>query len=65
MIETLNRRELCKLAGAGLALPILGGARSATGHTDTRKGGVHPHFQLGLASYTLRKFDLDQTLAMS
>jgi sugar phosphate isomerase/epimerase len=65
MTEKLNRREICKLAGAGLALPILGGAGSAAGHTDAKRGGVHPHFQLGLASYTLRKFDLDQTLAMS
>jgi len=65
MTEKLNRRDIFKLAGAGLALPILGGAGSASGHTDTKKGGVHPHFQLGLASYTLRKFDLDRTLAMS
>jgi sugar phosphate isomerase/epimerase len=65
MTHNLNRRDICKLAGAGLALPLVQGIGTAAGHTDTKRGGVHPHFSLGLASYSLRKFDLDQTLAMT
>lgn len=65
MTDKLNRRELCKVAGAGLALPLLGVVGSASAHTASNKGGVHPHFTLGLASYTLRKFDLAETLAMT
>lgn len=67
-IDTQSRREFFRLAGvAGSALaagsvfgrPGLG----ADGSPETAKKKAP--FALGLASYTLRKFDLDQTLAMT
>jgi len=53
-------------AGAALA----GASGAAASEPGSAKGGVRrpaakPPFELGLASYTLRKFPLDQTLAMT
>jgi inosose dehydratase len=66
--DTQSRREFFKLAGvAGSALaigPVLGGPGSAAEATPEAAKRNSP-FALGLASYTLRKFDLDQTLAMT
>ncbi len=62
-----GRRRFLQLAGAGAAASLIGG-RGGSGQTRRSSGGrrrIEPLFQLGLASYTLRQFDLDQTLAMT
>jgi sugar phosphate isomerase/epimerase len=63
-----SRREFFKLAGvAGSALAVgsvLGEPDHAAEATQAPEKKKSP-FALGLASYTLRKFDLDQTLAMT
>ena len=61
-----GRRQFLQLAGAGAAASLagsnisLGQRRRSTG----RRAGK-PLFQLGLASYTLKEFNLDETLAMT
>ncbi len=61
-----SRRQFLQLAGMGVAVSLtgasgcLGQVRSATASRMTE-----PQFKLGLASYTLRKFKLDDTLAMT
>jgi len=66
--DTQSRREFFKVASvAGSALAIgsvLGGPGSAA-EAATQEAKKKLPFPLGLASYTLRKFDLDQTLAMT
>jgi sugar phosphate isomerase/epimerase len=65
--EEHGRRRFLQLAGAGAAASLVG-AESSSGQTrrsSTRRRGIKPQFQLGLASYTLRKFNLDETLAMT
>ena len=62
-----DRRQFLHLAGAGVAASLVG-ARSGSGQTRRpagRRRGIKPLFKLGLASYTLRQFDLDETLAMT
>lgn len=65
--DTQSRREFFKLAGvagsalAGAAVFERSGFAADGGPRDKKK----TPFALGLASYTLRKFDLDQTLAMT
>ena len=62
-----DRRKFLQLAGAGAAASLVG-AGSGSGQTRRSSAGrreVEPLFQLGLASYTLRQFNLDQTLAMT
>ena len=63
MNSTLNRRGFLKRV-TGVSVAVLGPsttlARSTVAHGDMPTG-----FGLGLASYTLRKFDLDQTIAMT
>lgn len=70
-----TRRQLLQAAGIG-AVTSLAGARSSLGQARParRRGKVRgsaaqragkPLFELGLASYTLRKFNLDDTLAMT
>jgi sugar phosphate isomerase/epimerase len=65
--EKHGRREFLQLAGAGVAASLIGG-ESTSGQMPrpviVRKA-VYLSFKLGLASYTLRKFDLDQTLEMT
>ena len=57
-----GRRNFLKTAGiAAGAGAVLGGA---TGTPDAQAKS-RKKFELGLASYTLRKFDLDQTIAMT
>ena len=62
-----TRRQYLKLTGGVLAslaaLPELR-ARGATAAEPGRSKSAIP-FQLGMASYTLRKFDLDRALAMT
>lgn len=57
-----TRRDFLQLAGAGAAASLgIGGVRAA------ERGGPKRQipFRLGLASYTLRKFPLDEALAMT
>jgi len=67
-----NRRQFLQLAGIGAAASLTAASgslaqnRRSTGTRSQggRRGGK-PQFELALASYTLRKFNLDQTLAMT
>ena len=62
MSQIQGRREFLQIAAAGaVGCCGVGTAQAA----DRRSRGREPKFELGLASYTLRKFDLDQTLAMT
>jgi len=67
-----NRRQFLRLAsmGAAASLAVASGSlaqnRRSTGtRSQGRPRAGEPQFELALASYTLRKFDLDQTLAMT
>ncbi len=57
-----TRRQFLQVAGIGAAAS-LAGASSSIGQVRGRAG--KQRFKLGLASYTLRKFNLDDTLAMT
>jgi len=57
-----TRRRFLQAAGIG-TVASLAGANSSPGQVRGRAG--KQRFQLGLASYTLRKFNLDDTLAMT
>lgn len=63
-LSSHSRRDFFKLATvAGSALAV--GAGSAAAVAAAPSGQKPLPFPLGLASYTLRKFDLDQTLVMT
>ena len=65
--SSLTRREYLQITGGVLAsLALSPGSRAcaATRDEPTRSKTEIP-FHLGLASYTLRKFDLDQALVMT
>ena len=60
-----SRRDFIRLGGAGVAAvgaPTLL-AREFTGTAESNGGGAS--FDLGIASYTFQKFDLDYTIAMT
>ena len=61
-----NRRQFLHLAGVGAVASLAGADRSIG---QTRRSGrsrkTKKLFQLGLASYTLRKFSLEDTLEMT
>ncbi len=61
-----SRRQFLHLAGAGAAASLTNAHRT---FAQTRRSGVSRRaelpFKLGLASYTLRKFSLEDTLAMT
>ena len=57
-----TRRQFLQIAGIG-AVASLAGTSSSLGQVRGRAD--KQRFQLGLASYTLRKFNLDDTLAMT
>ncbi|NOR67575.1 MAG: TIM barrel protein [Woeseiaceae bacterium] len=61
-----GRRQFLQLAGAG-ATASLAGSKISLGQSrwSARRRGAKPLFQLGLASYTLKEFNLDETLAMT
>ncbi|MBW7988460.1 MAG: sugar phosphate isomerase/epimerase [Planctomycetes bacterium] len=58
-----NRRQFIKIASIGAAVSLTG-VRSSLGQVRGAQAGKQ-QFKLGLASYTLRKFNLDDTLAMT
>jgi len=61
-----NRRRFLQMTALGAAA-TLSGIPNATIHPakGAESASRKPKLKLGLASYTLRKFDLDQTLAMT
>lgn len=63
MKSTRSRRKFLQIASIG-ALAGVGGLQAGVARADGRTG-KKPRFQLGMASYTLRKFDLDQALKMT
>jgi inosose dehydratase len=61
-----SRREFLTVAAAGTAAALVTG--NASGPRQAARAaatGRTPRFELGLASYTCRKFNLDQTLQMA
>ena len=66
MTRHTNRRRFLQTAALGAAASVVGGVRHGASASDVAEPRVgKAKFKLGLASYTLRKFDLDRTLAVS
>jgi sugar phosphate isomerase/epimerase len=68
MIEEKTRRQFLKLVGEGTAasLAVVSGcSRTHAQQSRRAKPASKRLFHLGLASYTFRKFSLDQTLTMT
>jgi inosose dehydratase len=61
MSLTPTRRAFLVSAAAGLALPVA----SVRGKTRSTADAASPALKIGVASYSLRKFTLDQALAMA
>ncbi len=62
MRQIRGRREFLQVAAAGAA--VCCGLETVTGAAQQETAGK-PKFELGLASYTLRKFDLTKTIEMT
>ncbi len=60
-----SRRHFIKMASIAAAASLTGAKNSLAQVRGSQKRADKPLFELGLASYTLRKFDLDDTLAMT
>ncbi len=61
-----TRRRFLQAAGMGAAASLAGtGSSLARRRSSAARQAGKQRFELGLASYTLRKFDLDDTLAMT
>jgi inosose dehydratase len=61
-----SRRQFLQLAGAGAAVSLAGATGASAMYRAANIRRVDERqFELGLASYTLRKFKLDETLAMT
>jgi len=60
-----TRRHFLQLAGAGSAASLAGATTAAQLRTIYSPRTAKRRFELGLASYTLRKFKLEQTLTMT
>jgi inosose dehydratase len=61
-----SRRQFIKVASVGALASLAGAKTSLARRAGTRASVPRKYrFQLGLASYTLRKFNLDDTLAMT
>ncbi len=61
-----TRRQFLQVAGIGAAASLAGASRcSAQVRGSAARRAGQRRFQLGMASYTLRKFNLDETLAMT
>lgn len=61
MTQNRSRREFLHVAAAG----AFGCGLATAGAAERKPSTGKARFELGLASYTLRKFDLDQTIAMT
>jgi inosose dehydratase len=66
-VFSATRRQYLRLTGGALASLALSPGSHALGATDAQPSNSKSPipFHLGLASYTLRNFDLDHTLAMA
>jgi len=60
-----NRRSFLKIAGLGAILPLINSCESKSEDSQLSQTGGKVKFKLALASYTLREFSLEQTLAMT
>ena len=64
-----TRRQFLRVAGAGTAVSLVSASSPNVGLAQTRgragRRARKGQLTLGLASYTLRKFELDETLAMA
>lgn len=60
-----SRRQFIKIASIGAAASLTGVSGSVGQVRGSQRQAGKPLFELGLASYTLRKFNLDDTLAMT
>ena len=60
-----SRRRFLQLAGIGTVASLTGSNLSGAQDDNPPGNNRRQRFELGLASYTLRKFDLDKTLAMT
>lgn len=66
-INGQSRRRFLQTAGIGAAATLAGRAASNAQEPESldSSNGAAPKFELGLASYTLRKFKLDEALTMT
>lgn len=62
---TSSRRDFLKTAGAGVAASALMTGTGSYAHPSGSAGHASRELTLGLASYTFRKFTLDQTIGMT
>jgi inosose dehydratase len=60
-----NRRRFLQLASMGTVASLAGAPAVTAQNQNTQENRRQPKFELGLASYTFRKFDVDKTLAMT
>lgn len=60
-----SRRQFIKIASISAAASLTGASSSMGQVRGSQRRANKPLFELGLASYTLRKFNLDDTLAMT
>jgi sugar phosphate isomerase/epimerase len=63
MLDKQTRRDVLKMAGIGALAAGTGNLASAT--AEEKKITEKAKFNLGMASYTFRKFNAEQTLAMT
>lgn len=65
-MDKTSRRDFIKLAGFGLAGASIAADRDASLISQKRKAGKsRMNLELGMASYTFRKFSLENTLSMT
>ena len=60
-----NRRKFLQMAGMGSIIPLLGVCGSKAQDSTSIHNSEKAKYNIGLASYTLREFNLEQTLAMT
>ena len=68
MTRKTTRRNFLQLASVGAAASLMGAGRTRAEISDLPPLSRKPltlTFKLGLATYTLRKFNLEETLAMT
>jgi sugar phosphate isomerase/epimerase len=65
MSKKQSRRDFIQMTGAAVAASLVGTSSSLSAPKEPAQSTQARLFGLGLASYTLRKFNLDQTLAMA